>query len=89
MSDMSFGDILPLNTDAIVIGSIYERNVDLFQPTIEQTIAREALPASAARCRILPSALGDGIGDYAAAAVGYMGLGNGQDLVGSGNHISN
>ena len=82
-----------LNPDAIVIGSIYERNIDLFLPTIEQTIAQEALPASAARCRILPSALGDGIGDYAAAAVGYMGLGNGQvlgnnqDLAGSENHI--
>ena len=78
-----------LNPDAIVIGSIYERNVDLFLPTIEETIAREALPASAGRCRILPSALGDDIGDYAAAAVGYMGLGNVQDLAGSGNHIRN
>ena len=78
-----------LNPDAIVIGSIYERNVGLFLPTIEETIAREALPASAGRCSILPSALGDDIGDYAAAAVGYMGLGNVQDLAGSGNHIRN
>lgn len=78
-----------LNPDAIVIGSIYERNVDLFLPTIEETIAREALPASAGRCSILPSALGDDIGDYAAAAVGYMGLGNVHYLAGSGNHIRN
>ena len=63
-----------LNPDAIVIGSIYQRNVDLFWPTVMQIIQQEALPAAAARCRILPSALGDEIGDYAAVTVGYMGL---------------
>lgn len=63
-----------LNPDAIVIGSIYQRNVNLFLPTVERIIALEALPDAAENCHILPSALGDAIGDYAAVSVGYMGL---------------
>lgn len=65
-----------LNPDAIVIGSIYQRNVDLFLPTLKRIITLEALPHAAENCRILPSALGDAIGDYAAVSVGYMGLKN-------------
>ena len=65
-----------LNPDAIVIGSIYQRNVDLFLPTLKRIITFEALPHAAENCRILPSALGDAIGDYAAVSVGYIGLKN-------------
>lgn len=37
-------------------------------------IAQEALPASLAACRILPAALGDRIGDYAALAIAMAGV---------------
>lgn len=38
--------------------SIYERNVDLFLPNIEETIAREALPASAGTVQHTSAPLG-------------------------------
>jgi glucokinase len=58
-----------INPDAIVIGSIYERCEDLIEPGMRRALNREALPDSAAACRILPAALGDSIGDYAALAI--------------------
>lgn len=58
-----------LNPDAIVIGSIYERNHEFFYPIIEEIIRKEALTHTADACRILPAALGDSIGDYAALGV--------------------
>lgn len=58
-----------LNPEAIVIGSIFERSEHLLRAKAEEIIHREALPQSRAVCRILPAALGDEIGDYAAIAV--------------------
>ncbi|WP_418391824.1 hypothetical protein [Victivallis lenta] len=36
---------------------------------MERSIAEEALPGAAARCRVVPAALGEAIGDYAALAL--------------------
>ena len=58
-----------LNPECIVIGSIYARNEMLFKPVIEEVLKREAIPAALEVCRILPSQLGDSIGDYAALCV--------------------
>ncbi len=58
-----------LNPEAIIIGSIYERSRELFDETITQVIAREALAQSVRSCRILPSGLGDRIGDLAAISL--------------------
>lgn len=58
-----------LNPEAVVIGSIFERSEHLLRAGVERVISREALPQSARVCRILPAALGDEIGDYAAIAV--------------------
>ncbi len=58
-----------LNPDCIVIGSIFARSEHLIRPAMEQVIAGEALPAAAERCRIVPAALGESIGDLAALAV--------------------
>jgi glucokinase len=58
-----------LNPECIVIGSIYSRNENLFKPLIEPVLQREAIPAALEVCRILPAALGDSIGDYAALCV--------------------
>ncbi len=58
-----------LNPEVIVIGSIYARNPELFDDIIRDVIKKECLPASAEKCRIVPAALGDSLGDYAALYV--------------------
>ncbi|MBQ9494918.1 MAG: ROK family protein [Treponema sp.] len=57
-----------LNPECIIIGSIFTRSEKLFRATVERIIQKEALALSAKNCRILVSALGDTIGDYAAIA---------------------
>lgn len=58
-----------LNPERIVIGSIFERSEQLLRRKMEEVISREVLPQSGRVCRVLPAALGDEIGDYAAIAV--------------------
>ncbi len=58
-----------LNPERIVIGSIFARSERLLRPAMERSIAEEALPAAAAQCRVVPAALGEAIGDYAALAL--------------------
>ncbi len=62
-----------LNPEAIVIGSIYIRSEAFIAPAMQETLAREALPASVAVCRVLPATLGESIGDVAALCVAEMG----------------
>lgn len=58
-----------LNPECIVIGSIYERSGHLLKAHMDRVLHQEALPAALERCRIVPAALGDQIGDFAALAV--------------------
>ncbi len=58
-----------LNPEAVVIGSIYERNEAFFLPRIEEIVKKEALSYNADVCTILPAKLGDSIGDFAALGV--------------------
>lgn len=58
-----------LNPEKIIIGSIYARNENLLKPEAMRVIQKEALPAAAAACEILPAGLGEQIGDYATIAV--------------------
>ena len=58
-----------LNPECIVIGSIYARNEAYLNPLIEKVLEREAIPAARKVCRVVPAALGDSIGDYAALCV--------------------
>lgn len=60
-----------LNPEAIVIGSIYSRSNDLFDDIINNVINKEALSYSREVCRLLPAALGDSIGDYAALGLAF------------------
>ena len=60
------------NPERIVIGSVFARSEGLFREEMEKVIAREALPQTAEVCRVVPAALGDAIGDYAAVAVAQM-----------------
>lgn len=62
-----------LNPECIVIGSVYARCEELLRGGMLRVLEREALPASLAACRILPAALGDRIGDFAALAIAMAG----------------
>lgn len=58
-----------LNPDCIIIGSIYARQESFFYPIVQDIISKEALPASVSHCKILPSELGEKIGDVASLGV--------------------
>lgn len=58
-----------LNPERIVIGSIFGRCRDLLEPPMLEVIEKETLPEARAVCEIVPAALGEKIGDYAALAV--------------------
>ena len=58
-----------LNPEAIVIGSIFVRAEELIRPFMQAAIDREALPAAAAVCRIIPAGLGEAIGDIASLSI--------------------
>lgn len=58
-----------LNLELVVIGSIFARSEPLLRPAMERSIAAEALPGPAARCRVVPAVLGEAIGDYAALSL--------------------
>ena len=56
-----------IDPEVIVIGSIFARCEDLIRPHMEPVFLRESLEGSS--CRIVPAALGEQIGDYAALTV--------------------
>lgn len=58
-----------LNPETIVIGGIFPRQHHLLWPGAQEVILREALPLTAAACRIVSAELGEAIGDYASLAV--------------------
>ncbi len=58
-----------LNPDCIVIGSIFARQREVFWPIAEMTLREEALPAAVKRCKVVPAALAENVGDYAALAL--------------------
>ena len=58
-----------LNPEVIALGGVFMRNADLFMPIVDPILAHEALPLARNVCRIVPAALGENIGDYAALAV--------------------
>ncbi len=62
-----------LNPQRIIIGSIFTRNEELFREEMERVIAKETLPIAREVCRVVPSQLGENIGDYASLAVAQYG----------------
>jgi glucokinase len=58
-----------LNPEVIVIGSIFARCRELLEPSMAEVLAREALPQSLRHCAIVPAALGEDIGDWAAITI--------------------
>jgi len=72
-----------LNPDIIVVGGIYFRQHDRLEPSMLGELRKEALPESLARCRVVPSELGEGIADYSglvAALVGDTSTGEGRAI---------
>ena len=62
-----------LNPQAIVIGSIFARSENLLRKSMQRVIDAEALPLAAKVCKVVPAALGEKIGDYAAVSVAANG----------------
>lgn len=58
-----------LNPQAVVVGGIFSRSRGLLWPAAEKVLRREALPGALGACKILPAALGESVGDYAALSV--------------------
>ena len=57
-----------LNPDLIVIGSIFARCPDLLVEPMKTALKEEALSCALDVCRVVPAALGEKVGDYAAIA---------------------
>lgn len=64
-----------LNPERIVIGSLWLRCRDLLGPEMRRVLKEEALPDSLRSCRIVPSRLGENLGNYGAVCVALHGLG--------------
>ena len=62
-----------LNPEVIVIGSIFQRSENLLREQMERYLQKEALERSRTACRVVPAALGNSIGDYAALSVAFEG----------------
>jgi glucokinase len=58
-----------LNPEKIVIGSIFERSEKWFRKDMERIVEQEALKFASSVCKIVPSGLGDRLGDFAALSV--------------------
>ena len=63
-----------LNPERIVIGSIYARSGHLLRDAMLRVLRTEALERSVSACEIVPAALGETLGDYAALGVLACGL---------------
>ena len=61
-----------LNPEVIVIGSVFARSQNLLWPEAEKVIKKEALSVAAGCCKVLPAALGENIGDYAAISTALL-----------------
>ena len=57
-----------LNPDVIVIGSIFVHSHNLLWDACRAVMEKECLPLNYRHCRVLPSELGDAVGDIAALA---------------------
>lgn len=63
-----------LNPERIIIGSIYNRQRELLEPVTLRVLREEALPQALAVCKVVPSGLGEQVGDMASLAVAQMAL---------------
>ena len=74
-----------LNPDLVIVGSMGFRLGDLLLEPARKIIREESIPSSAQACKIVPAALGERIGDFAALCVALEHRGQGAS---HGNHDS-
>ena len=58
-----------LNPEVIIIGSVFSRSRELLWPHAESVMEKECLRLSYGVCRVVPSGLGEKLGDYAAVTL--------------------
>jgi glucokinase len=58
-----------LGLERIILGSVYVRSQPWLEPGMRRALARETLPGPLGLCQILPSALGEAVGNFGAIAV--------------------
>ena len=58
-----------LNPERIIIGSIYGRQQDLLETDMLDVLMHEAHPVALGVCKVIPSSLGDQVGDLASLSV--------------------
>lgn len=61
-----------LDPERIIIGGIFSRSASLLWDAAEKELCAEALVHSQKNCRVVPAALGEEIGDYAALATATL-----------------
>ena len=61
-----------LNPEVIVIGSVFQRSGELLREAMEARIAAESLFYARNVCKVVPAALTENIGDYAALSVATL-----------------
>lgn len=65
-----------LNPERVIIGSIYARQEDLLNPSMMQELEKEALFHTSNVCTVVPSGLGESVGDLASLSVAKHALDN-------------
>ncbi len=62
-----------LNPEVVIIGSIYTRAREFMEPSMQKVLKKETLQANLESARIVPSQLGEQLGDMAALGVASYG----------------
>ncbi|WP_299088830.1 ROK family protein [uncultured Metabacillus sp.] len=58
-----------LNPERIIIGSIYGRQQNILEPIVKEELQKESLSISHSVCKVIPSGLGEHVGDFASLSV--------------------
>jgi glucokinase len=61
-----------LNPERIIIGGVFMRSHKLLWESAEEELKKETLSCSLDVCKVVPSELGENIGDYAALATALL-----------------
>ena len=65
-----------LNPERIVIGSVFQRSEELLQEHMDRILEKECLSYARNVCKVVPAALTENIGDYAALSVAALSMKN-------------
>ncbi len=65
-----------LNPERIILGSVYYRCREFLEPALRRTLEAETLPRALEACSIVPTELGEELGDYAGISVAAAGDNN-------------